>query len=646
MSDFDDGFEEVELTPEEIGFDDGFEEVPVGGELGFSDIVQEEDQAETAPIYDEAPGSAETMLQHGTQGMALGFGDELAGGFEAAGRAVGLEGVGGPISEIGIAGEEWSPTLDKEKLLQSYREGRDKQRGRLSETEVANPKTAIASDLVGGLATPGALFKAATKVPAIAKTAANVDKLSKVKKAAVTGAGLGAAESAGRSDADLTQGEFGEFAGDVAIGTGVGGAAGGLVGKVAQKFEGKNLANKAKKLTEEADDEALRVLGAGKKELKSATKSRYGNDPNEAGIQAIKEGLISPLDKPTDVYNKAKTIKKQIGKGYDELIDRFEGKIRLDETMDDAPDFAKRYTEDVRQKVMNSIDENVDITEQQSANLLKQVDNLEPRILEALDSSNPIKELQNLYVKYNKHFFNSAKNKSPAVEAGGIMRQSIKEIQRKLVNQVDEVGQESAAQFKKLDKRYSNIIDLEEIALDATTKGHKIGFGDFMAGATAKLTGIPGVGEVVTGASIASKKILKTDLQDVVGKTNVLKKYKKAQKLQKLSEDPGKVRETISESPSIFSAATTTTGAAALDSQKSKEAPYKMHQRAAKMAERATPEMLTKQAQDLRNEHGEEGEKLASILEKMSEKDKGGRRALMFHILQSPHHRKMLGVSK
>lgn len=74
--------------------------------------------------------------------------------------------------------------------------------------------------------------------------------------------------------------------------------------------------------------------------------------------------------------------------------------------------------------------------------------------------------------------------------------------------------------------------------------------------------------------------------------------------------------------------------------------PYKIHRQIAKIAETSAPETLTAQAAQVREQYGEQGNSLATILENMSKAKPDSRRALMFTVLQNPAYKKMLGLGK
>lgn len=141
--------------------------------------------APTVEVGAKVPYSkgAETA-RAGLQGLSLGFADEL----EAALRSGAISG-------------------------QEYETIRDQLRAKQEAFAKENPKTALAAEVVGGLATPLGVFGTAAKAPSILKSA-------------VTGAGLGGIQGAGKS----TSGE--DLAGDIVSGTLTGGGFGAGAGAI------------------------------------------------------------------------------------------------------------------------------------------------------------------------------------------------------------------------------------------------------------------------------------------------------------------------------------------------------------------------------------------------------------------------------
>ncbi|CAB4152427.1 hypothetical protein UFOVP610_11 [uncultured Caudovirales phage] len=146
--------------------------------------------------------AVETGIMQGLQGSTGGFLDEISGGFEAGGRAIGVKGLGGPLKDISLS--EDSLPISRDELLAAYKEGRDKKREILKTQESERPALSIASNIAGGFASP-------------------VNKLTKGFSAAKTGLAMGGFYGLGNSEADSLSG--------MAIDTAKGAAIGGTIGK-------------------------------------------------------------------------------------------------------------------------------------------------------------------------------------------------------------------------------------------------------------------------------------------------------------------------------------------------------------------------------------------------------------------------------
>lgn len=73
--------------------------------------------------------------------------------------------------------------------------------------------------------------------------------------------------------------------------------------------------------------------------------------------------------------------------------------------------------------------------------------------------------------------------------------------------------------------------------------------------------------------------------------------------------------------------------------------PYQYQRQVAQAASNADPDTLKQQAAQVRQQYGNQGEQLATILEKMADQGKDSRTALMFTVMQNPAYKKMLGVT-
>ncbi len=143
------------------------------------------------------------------QGASANFSDELAGLVEGAGRAAGLNGLGGPMKDIGVSQD--GPTLDWEIIKDAYKRARDKERASLAKDSKDNPVTSTVANLGGALTTAA--------LPGMG--VANISKLT----------AQGAAQGLGSSDADLTEGDVAGAAKDTAYGAGTGLLVGGALKK-------------------------------------------------------------------------------------------------------------------------------------------------------------------------------------------------------------------------------------------------------------------------------------------------------------------------------------------------------------------------------------------------------------------------------
>jgi hypothetical protein len=167
---------------------------------------------EATPVPTQEPSpQPEGMSQleagiHGLeQGVSGSFFDELSGGAEALGTAVGLKGAGGPLADI----ETKSPSLDWEDIKKAYIERRDAERTKVHQAQNEHPGTFLAGNVGGSFLMPAG-------------------KLLKGTSMATQGVTLGAINGLGASEADNVK--------DMAIDTGVGAGTGYLFGKAGDKL--------------------------------------------------------------------------------------------------------------------------------------------------------------------------------------------------------------------------------------------------------------------------------------------------------------------------------------------------------------------------------------------------------------------------
>lgn len=241
-----------------------------------------DDTEEMTEIKPEEAGSLiETMIKKGAQGASFGMLDELKGGLEAAGSTVGVRGLGGAFEDIRLETDE----EDKQSLLDTYRQARDAARNREAELAEANPKTALASEIVGGMATGGGLLKTGTKGAGLA---------ARMGKGAIDGAKMGALSAPGYSEADLTEGDVGGLLKDTAAMSAGGAALGGALPAagdlVKSTIKGsKNLVKAAKDLPIVGDMLEARAV-------RKAEGKFIGKEANESIIQESKDMVTKHLE--------------------------------------------------------------------------------------------------------------------------------------------------------------------------------------------------------------------------------------------------------------------------------------------------------------------------------------------------------------
>lgn len=234
----------------------------------FDDILGPPPAATAAPPAaeppKEAPGQAESFLRGAKQGVTLGFGDELTGAIE-------------------------SLFTDK-----SYKQARDEARANDKAAQAANPKTFMAGDLAGGVAT--------SFVPGLG-IAKGASTLAMAGKAAL----MGAASGLGNSDKEDIGGQLQ----DAAVSGALSGATAGVIGKVVrgapERVEKRLLGNITEGATATQRDRVVGRAGSKAEEVLNAIKgdkaiAAAGDNPHQL-LPAIENALDTTgqkLDKAID----------------------------------------------------------------------------------------------------------------------------------------------------------------------------------------------------------------------------------------------------------------------------------------------------------------------------------------------------------
>lgn len=232
---------------------------------------------------------------HGLQGLTGGFMDEIQGLGEAAGRLVGVKGAGGPMKDMGLS--EHGPTLDWETLRDAYRLARDRERSTLNEQSKEHPKTALAGEVAGMVASP-------------------INKIAKGVSLAKGGAAIGGINALGNSEKEDLPG----MAIDTAIGTGAGLVLGKGLEKASPYIE-KGVQKTSRGARDLAERFGARALGAERGTIKSIGFDKV----KSAAGQAIDEGVFSPLASTDDIVARNAAVKSRggemMGKAYGAIDD-------------------------------------------------------------------------------------------------------------------------------------------------------------------------------------------------------------------------------------------------------------------------------------------------------------------------------------
>lgn len=205
----------------------------------MSDIPEESasaaPQQSAMPTWDDTvevdePSTVESFTGGVRDMVSFGFDDEL--------EALGLTmdpldySMGHPV--VKWASDFYNAYKDKDfsQMKELYKERLQQARNEKKREREANPAAYTAGQVAGGLAT------AAVPGGAAVQGARGAGMLARAGQAAKVGAGYGAAQAAGSSEASLIDGEVGEFAEDVAEGAAIGAAGGALTGPAAAAGRG------------------------------------------------------------------------------------------------------------------------------------------------------------------------------------------------------------------------------------------------------------------------------------------------------------------------------------------------------------------------------------------------------------------------
>lgn len=261
--------------------------------MGWKDRIQKDSGSTWRDrIQKESDENLPSSLTSGVRGFvnaaSANFLDELSGAGEAAGRVLGVKGIGGEFSDVGLSEE--GPTLDPEILSKYYDEARNRKRAALNQDSEVNP-VASTVGMVGGM---------------VASPLNKILPGSMVKQ----GAALGGINALGASEADNLK--------DMAIDTGVGAGAGALLGYGVQKatpYIEKGTKFVGKKLGDVAENLSARAQGA-----ERGTIKKLGADKvKEIGRYGLDNNIVTPLASTDDMISRNKALMNKGGAMMDDV---------------------------------------------------------------------------------------------------------------------------------------------------------------------------------------------------------------------------------------------------------------------------------------------------------------------------------------
>lgn len=604
----------------------GYEEAP---------LPQQSPEVSDEPAGDSFSDKLNTILQHGAQGAAVGFGDELAGLTEAAGQVVGLEGTGGPIKDIGIS--KAGPSLDLERLKQAYERGKARQLEIFEQTAQENPVLATAADIAGGIVSPltkvGAVGSAAAKLaPIIGKAA----PLAKYAPQIAEGAVLGAIEGAGRADTDNTS------TGGV-IGGVLGGAGGAIAGKLGKLFQKSSLKDIAKSTKKDAAIDALAAIGGTKKVFEKEFGNYSADHVKGIGEELLKRDIVkfkgnyedtvraidSAISENNNVLqNITSTIAKKWKPDYADFedlgghIEGFINKFAKDRSYGDNIKSVMSKTSELVDRVATDLTKAFESGDFNELIAIKQRLGKELADGDWSTRSDGLSPLKNIY----KEYYNLLKEFTE--------------------NQATKINPNLGSSFKEINKSTSNLIDAKlaaqaKRAADAPKTAMGLLDWAFLTGGTFAGGGNPLAGIAALGAKKSIEHSLGKDTRGILRTAGALSKQKTAKGLQKLADSPEALQsiqdvlqKVPGKAPLVGGALTPT------ESPETVREPF--NESLSDRLRSGSSDDLLRDAANLEQNFGESGAMFAEDLRKVAQGSKFERTTTAFKLMSNPAFKEMM----
>lgn len=448
-------------------------QAPKSREEMISFIQNQANQSVRQPQQVPKDSGVVVAARNAAQGYTGGFSDEIAGGVEAAGRVVGLKGLGvGDIRNLSFSSD--GPTLNPEKIKQAYRDARNQEQGDLKTDMKERPGLATTANIATSLFSP-------------------INKLAKGASLLKGGALIGGVNALGASEAEDLTG----LVKDTATGALTGAAVGGVVGKASEKLKGagEKLSAKTKDLAEKF---AARSLGA-----ERGTINKLGaKNVQNAGRQALDKGIITSLGNTEGKIAANEALKQGA------IADRAASYQKIDKAGASTFNPLEVATK-VEEKIIGNANKSFDDTKEAMQALKPHIDN----ILSRGDGNITMEAAQDLVESFGKKAkFDTSRSSlanDTAKQVYRVVRESINEAADKSANKVG--GESLKKGIEKANQTYASGMTATKLLKNKLAREQ----GNNILGLTDAITGAGSLGYGATtgdwgtaAAVIGGKKVL------------------------------------------------------------------------------------------------------------------------------------------
>lgn len=311
-----------------------------------------------------------SMLESGARGLAqgatLGFADELGGAIGAGiDKIAGLFGESPTEVNAKLAAQGFKGDIGPTNFKEAYKQSRNEQRADDLAAQEANPWTYNLSNIAGSMIVPGA----------------NLAKGTSALKAGLVGAGTGALQGAGNTEEIASM----KALEDILSGAAITGATGAIGQGIANKISGINPEKVSGQISDLAEGQAARALGAERGTIKSLGSEKI----KDIGRYALDNDVLKGMPSTEKMIENVAGVKSSAGSKMGDILSQvdeakastFNPKVLAKRLQDELGDF---YRDPINKGETN------------------QFDNILASILNRGENDIPIQEAQALKEKIGK----------------------------------------------------------------------------------------------------------------------------------------------------------------------------------------------------------------------------------------------------